>query len=41
MEIATSYFRRSGGWEEPVAELRTPRLHRGDPLYAVWARRLG
>jgi SAM-dependent methyltransferase len=41
VEIATSYFRRSGGWEEPVAELRTPRLHRGDPLYAVWARRLG
>ncbi|CAA9219547.1 MAG: hypothetical protein AVDCRST_MAG20-496 [uncultured Acidimicrobiales bacterium] len=41
VEIARSYFRRSGGWEEPTAELRTPRLHRGDPLYAVWARRLG
>lgn len=39
VEIAMWYFRRSGGWEEPVAELRTTPLHRGDPLYTVWARR--
>ena len=37
--IATTYFRLAGGWDEPTAELRTPTLHRGDPLYAVWARR--
>ena len=39
VSIAMSYFRRAGGWREPTAELRTPRLHRGDPLYAVWAER--
>lgn len=39
VEIAASYFRLAGGWEEPVAGLRTPPLQRGDPLYAVWARR--
>lgn len=37
--IATAYFRRAGGWEEPVNELRTPALRSADPLYAVWARR--
>ncbi len=39
LAIATSYFRLAGGWQEPVAELRTPTRHRGDPLYAVWAQR--
>jgi SAM-dependent methyltransferase len=38
-EIVAEYFRRSGGWAGPVAERRTPLDHRGDPLYAVWARR--
>jgi SAM-dependent methyltransferase len=38
-DIVRAYFRLSGGWTEPVAELRTSPLHRGDPLFAVWARR--
>jgi SAM-dependent methyltransferase len=37
--IVEEYFRRSGGWNEPVAQRRTPAGHLGDPLYAVWARR--
>jgi SAM-dependent methyltransferase len=37
--IVAEYFRRSAGWTEPVVELRTPAPHRGDPLWAVWARR--
>jgi SAM-dependent methyltransferase len=37
--IVAAYFRASGGWDEPVAERRTPRGHRGDPLFAVWAHR--
>ena len=37
--IVEEYFRRSRGWDEPVAERRTPLHHHGDPLYAVWARR--
>jgi SAM-dependent methyltransferase len=36
-EIVAEYFRRSGGWREPVIERRTPVAHRGDPLFAVWA----
>lgn len=40
-EIVSEYFRRAGGWDEPSAERRTPLDHRGDPLYAVWARRSG
>jgi SAM-dependent methyltransferase len=40
-EIVAEYFRRSGGWEEPTAELRTPLTQPGDPLYAVWARSEG
>ncbi|MDX6232364.1 MAG: hypothetical protein QOH68_1348 [Nocardioidaceae bacterium] len=36
--IVAAYFRRSGGWSDPTLEQRTPPLHRGDPLYAVWAR---
>ena len=39
-EIVAAYFRLGGGFEEPVAELRTPLGQRGDPLYAVYARRL-
>ena len=35
--IVAEYFRRSGGFEEPIVERRTPPDHRGDPLYAVWA----
>jgi SAM-dependent methyltransferase len=38
-ELVTEYFRRAGGWDEPVAERRTAIDHRGDPLDAVWARR--
>ena len=37
MKIVTEYFARSGAFREPVAQLRTPLGHRGDPLYAVWA----
>ena len=36
-EIVGRYFRLAGGWDEPVAELRTPPAEPGDPLYAVWA----
>jgi SAM-dependent methyltransferase len=37
--IVATYFRLAGGWTEPVIQQRTPPLHRGDPLYAVWAYR--
>jgi len=37
--IVRTYFRRSGGWSEPVAELRTAVDQPGDPLYAVYATR--
>ena len=37
--IVARYFRLAGGWDPPVAELRTPAGPPGDPLYAVWARR--
>jgi SAM-dependent methyltransferase len=37
--IVAAYFRSAGGWTDPVIERRTPILHRGDPLYAVWAER--
>ena len=37
-EIVAEYFRRSGGFGEPVVERRTPVGHRGDPLFAVWGR---
>jgi SAM-dependent methyltransferase len=39
MTIVAEYFRRANGWDDPVAEQRTPADHWGDPLYAVWARR--
>jgi SAM-dependent methyltransferase len=38
-EIVARYFCAAGAFDEPVAERRTPPAHRGDPLYAVWARR--
>jgi SAM-dependent methyltransferase len=37
-EIVAEYFRRAGGWSEPVVQRRTPSDHVGDPLWAVWAR---
>jgi SAM-dependent methyltransferase len=40
LEIVSTYFRLSGSWGEPVAERRTPPFRGGDPLYAVYARRL-
>jgi SAM-dependent methyltransferase len=39
--IVQAYFRLAGGWDDPVAERRTPARHPGDPLLAVWARRPG
>jgi SAM-dependent methyltransferase len=35
-EIVAEYFRRSGGFGEPVIERRTSVGHPGDPLWAVW-----
>jgi SAM-dependent methyltransferase len=37
--IVEEYFRRSVGFDAPVAERRTPPGHLGDPLFGVWARR--
>jgi SAM-dependent methyltransferase len=37
-ELVATYFRCARVWGEPVVEQRTPLGHRGDPLYAVWAR---
>ena len=36
-EIVAEYFRRAGGFDEPVIQRRTPAGHFGDPLWAVWA----
>ena len=38
-KIVAAYFRLAGGWDEPHVQRRTPALHRGDPLFAVWAYR--
>ena len=38
-DIVAHYFRAAGAFDEPVAERRAPSAHRGDPLFAVWARR--
>jgi len=35
--IVADYFRRAGGWSEPVSQRRTPTISAGDPLYGVWA----
>lgn len=40
-EIVAAYFRASAGWSDSVIERRTPDGHRGDPLFAVWARTPG
>jgi SAM-dependent methyltransferase len=40
-EIVKRYFLLAAGWAEPHAERRTPLVHRGDPLMAVWAQRTG
>ena len=37
--IVAEYFTRSIGWGEVTVARRTSSDHRGDPLYAVWARR--
>jgi SAM-dependent methyltransferase len=39
--IVSEYFRRSGGWTEPVVSSRRARGALSDPLYAVWAFRSG
>jgi SAM-dependent methyltransferase len=36
--IVAEYFRRSGGFQEPVINRCTPPGHLGDPLVAVWGR---
>lgn len=38
-DIVCEYFRQSGGWDEPISELRTTAQEWGDPLYGVWSRR--
>jgi len=35
--IVAEYFRRSGGWDAPTVQRRTPPGHGGDPLFAVWS----
>jgi SAM-dependent methyltransferase len=35
-EIVAEYFRRAGGFDEPVIQQRTAPGHFGDPLWAVW-----
>jgi len=37
--VVSRYFALAGGWDAAQAQRRTPADHRGDPLYAVWARR--
>jgi len=39
VELVQAYFEASGGWGKPVAESWQP-ADNGDPLYAVWVRRL-
>ena len=38
--LGAESFRRSQVFEPATVALRTPPLHRGDPLYAVWSTRL-
>jgi SAM-dependent methyltransferase len=35
--LVAEYYRRSGGWDEPLVQRRTPGDHIGDPLFGVWA----
>lgn len=39
VEIVRTYFALAGGWETPTSGLQTRPGGRGDPLWAVWARR--
>ena len=39
VELVQAYFEAAGGWTKPIAENRSPGPD-GDPLYAVWARRV-
>ena len=39
-EIVRRYFSLAGGFADATIERRTPPDHRGDALFAVWARRL-
>lgn len=39
--IVAEYFGRTPGFDEPAAVRVTPEGHRGDPLFAVYARRSG
>jgi SAM-dependent methyltransferase len=39
-EIVRAYFARTGAFAPATVELRTPLDQLGDPLYAVYARRL-
>ena len=38
--LVAEYFHRSQVFEPATVALRTPPLHRGDPLFAVWSTRL-
>jgi SAM-dependent methyltransferase len=40
-EIVRHYFGLAGGFSAPTVQLRTPAGSPGDPLYAVWAARVG
>jgi SAM-dependent methyltransferase len=37
--IVRAYFHLSGAFDEPQSQRRTPTMHPGDPLLAVWAHR--
>jgi SAM-dependent methyltransferase len=39
--IVARYFALADRYTEPTIERRTAAAHRGDPLFAVWARRVG
>jgi hypothetical protein len=39
VDIVRRYFDRCDGFDPPESGLRTPLDRRGDPLWAVWARR--
>jgi hypothetical protein len=38
MEIVASYFAAADAYEPAIMQRRTDPDHRGDPLFAVWAR---
>jgi len=38
--IVSEYFVRSGKFQQPIPQRRTPAGRRGDPLFAVWSRSL-